>query len=314
MSKQSDDQEWAAAAIAAAALRGEIVWRDKNRAQNSRDFDIILSDITVAFEVTSTTVEEVMIQWAQVGHQKWESSTRFSWSILGASAQRGAFGADLRDVSEIESYLRIVEDEGVQSFGSHQSSPPSAAARQAVADLLAANILQGYCHGEPAVGTKPHVLFGTVGPGGFLGDGSVLVETLEAVARGNVEKLLKSDSDHRHLFVWVPWSDNEGVVAMGPNGRLPHACPSLPDGVDVIWTALWLPGTVLPTQTPIWRVQPPSPWELVSFRTADYWDALLKAESSPENRGAQALARLLSHSGKRMSVDGQRDRRGRMPQ
>jgi hypothetical protein len=103
-------------------------------------------------------------------------------------------------------------------------------------------------------------LFASVS-GGFSPKIDQVNELVTAAAQANLKKLLASDADERHLFVWIHPSAVEAEFAVF-QGQPPSSAPALPTGIDVVWIAAHGfvdLGKVGVTQ--FWRVKPGANWE-----------------------------------------------------
>jgi hypothetical protein len=156
----------------------------------------------------------------------------------------------------------------------------------------------------PPPGSVPVLVIGTAGPGGSP-DSGPLIQAVERAALSNVAKLLASGRDHRHLFVWLD-STNPACEMPMLLVALPTQLPSLPAGVDTIWTATWARGA-----TNLWRVTPPGPWErldvphlpsYVRAPTGD--DSALRAENIARDAVGRTLVNLATDV--RVNVTGDR--------
>jgi hypothetical protein len=106
--------------------------------------------------------------------------------------------------------------------------------------------------GIPGITTLPPADGGTINPN----------RAIEAACRqieANRAKLLAANADERHLFVWVDGLDAIMMQAMEPErDQRPSWVPDFGPGVDTLWiaTRTWKPGVI------VWRLTPPSPWEI----------------------------------------------------
>jgi hypothetical protein len=225
----------------------------------NHDFDITISSLTIALEITSTSVGEVLTFWDQIGRQSWECSRcKLGWSLSVRPAAPGYRGAEIKVLrQEIEGHLTVLEQADVQSFGLQHPRPEGAAAAAAVDALLQLGVVHGSSVGPPPSGIRPLILIGTSGPAAA-SDPLNLNTAIERATRENVAKLRRAQADERHLFLWVDSTDPDCYAPLS-FGMLPAAGPDLPDGIDRAWVAAWMPGPTVPTAV-LWSVTPSALW------------------------------------------------------
>jgi hypothetical protein len=254
-----------AAWTVAAMLSARPERRDKQGAPPmTHDFDIHLPDgRTVALEVTSLTVPEVVEMWDAIESLDWACpELTFNWSISLQAATRGQAGTRVRRFrAKAPPLLAILERHNGGPFGDvlgGQGPERSEEERRAIDELRRLGARSGSPVHQPASGPALLVV-GTVGPGGTV-DGSVVNQGVWAAARSNLAKLLATQAEERHLFVWADSTDPGALVAMASFAR--PAAPRLPDGIDTVWLGLWQRNVNLQSYaSTLWRVTPPGAWE-----------------------------------------------------
>lgn len=83
-----EGQEWEAVGLVAAVLRGRVRKTDTGEQPGVHDFEIELSDRTLALEVTSSTVGEVAELWRAVGREDGQPRTSGGSTALGRPGYR----------------------------------------------------------------------------------------------------------------------------------------------------------------------------------------------------------------------------------
>lgn len=260
------DRECEAAWTVAALLHGSPMGRDRECAPDgTHDFDVHCDDgRTIALEVTSSTVPEIVEMWDAVGRVDWHCpELSQSWSVSLAAAQPGSPGAHVgRFRKEGPRWLALLDRERPSGdlIGGTLHEYSSDVARQAINELRRL----GVRHASP-IGTMtetPYVI--SVGMSGPVGssDGSSILADVERAASDNVDKLRRADADERHLFVWVDMSDPASEVAMG-TFSVPTLAPDLPNDVDAVWVAWWM--TNITTESHVyvlWRWDAEHGWRI----------------------------------------------------
>lgn len=248
-------EDRAVAILKALRPRAQVVATDVGR--GGHDLEIRYGDGRCeAVEVTEATKRA--LRTAKAAHSKWLPEAAIpgpqlthDWHLY--ATERAIFKT--LDV-EVPPLLQKVEQIGLLKF----FYATDALHHSAVADLWTLGIDAGF-RWNP----KPHPRIVISPPGDRtiwkepVGDpGRYLIERveLEAAKPDNSEKLRFSGCEKGHLFLWVderlytPWRD----MAIG---RIPERLPSLPEGIDLVWTATCTPGGHLR----VWSVEPPHGWQ-----------------------------------------------------
>jgi len=263
----ADRQELAGARLIAGCLGGSIVATDlqgPGSTDRTPDFAIHLARRVIALEVVTTTNGKVAAMQDAVFKCSWASDTLTGmWSITvprvesdGPAIQISKLAARIRDD------LPIIERQRVCEF--RVEVPPSDASddvRAAIERLGRVGVIDGMRLHDAPSGQRGDVALS------FLGTGSTNCTGLanqraEWAARKKVHTLGHVEADERHVFVWVPSTDPnvQAGLLLGPT---PSEGPDLPDGVDAVWMAPWLPGPTIPTSV-LWRAKHSLGWESVA--------------------------------------------------
>lgn len=249
------DEEDAAAALVVRLLGGRSVPVDPGGGPvQLHDFDLLLDDGSIAFEVTRHNRETAVQTRSEV--------TRRNWSF---PALRGLWFVDTIDSfrvralhAEIERLLAQLEERHIKSvilrkdvfeadrdriqpgLREHRETLERGGALTTGRRLYELGARSVY-----VLDTVPggRVIVGHAPDGGSTGP-SVMVDVAELHANltDNANKLAAAgDRAQRHLFVWAEHSRGELVAAMqmatdGPIGR-PTISPRLPDEIDAVWLA-----------------------------------------------------------------------------
>ena len=155
-----------------------------------------------------------------------------------------------RLVKGVTKPLEVLEQTRVLKFGfGHPGGRLTADVIQALTALDELWVRAGNAVDDP----PPRIVVAVAGPGGW-GGPDAFTEAAEREAIANAEKLYRSDTDERHLFVWVDWTrfDLQAAILSVRNfGKMP-AVPELPEAVDTVWVAPI--AMVDESQTFLWRV------------------------------------------------------------
>jgi hypothetical protein len=265
-----EDIELEAAWTVAALVAGRPARRDKQGAPDgTHDFDILLPDgRTIALEVTSSTVGEVVGMWKAIRELDWciPGLTR-SWSAQLQAAGPGKAGTAVRRFhQQAAQWFNILGAEvpygAGDVIGDAAKLPLSEKAKEAVAKLKALGAKGATAVDATVNGGKPAIVVGTVGPGGFIG-WSAVDAAVETALTDNADKLAKASADERHLFLWVDNTDNPSYVAMATFSPAGEA-PNFKGRADVVWVGLWMNGVLGWTNVhSLWKATSGSAWEQI---------------------------------------------------
>jgi hypothetical protein len=249
----------------------------------THDFDIRLDNQIIALEVTSATVAEVASMWLAILAVDWVCpELPESWSITLQAAERGRAGSAVRKFRRKAPPLLLqLSQEQTHLVGDVLHDPDrgdlSARSVPAIRGLRALGARSGGPIGT-MTGGPSSLSVGTVGS--RVANGSAVHTAVEREAVNNASKLLRADADERQLFLWVDDTD-PGCVEELTSFHLPLARPELPNGVDVVWVALWMQSTTPWSNVhALWRYADPTGWQIQRVpQVRLYADALLGAAS-----------------------------------
>lgn len=239
--------ETEAAWTLATLLGGRPTRRDGRGAPaRTHDFDIVCGyGRVIALEVTSSVVPEVVQFWDAVEALDWQfPGLSRSWSVSLNAPRPGYSGTNVRRFHHEAPALFSALSQDID--GGHRDyfhGPPHPSLGPAAIEAIGKLKALGVRNGSPIdtmTGDAAVILVGSVGPGGWT-DGRSVNEAVAKAAVDNLDKLLQAEADERHLFLWVDATDNASNVAMA-TFSVPTDVPSLPDGIDVVWVGLWMPG------------------------------------------------------------------------
>lgn len=128
---------------------------------------------------------------------------------------------------------------------------------EAASELHELGALHANALGPPKAGEVAQIL--TSLAGGASSNFGSMNDLVAECARKKVEKLIAAGGDERHLFVWLRSSASDAQLAMTTLPP-PDSVPEIPEGVDVVWLAVGIPGQPVPW---LWRMRPPGWWEQV---------------------------------------------------
>jgi len=250
-----DEKSDAAAVVAKHVGATAINKRDVPGAPPStHDFDLIVGDRVIALEVTSATDEGSKHLWKAVRTSSWvEPSLHYSWSLtLRPDTLFGKLqGSGVN-------HLRQLEERGVMKFTEYDKHLTQSPASRAIQQLMKLGVRNGV-----AVEDDPTcVVVGVYGPRGWSAP-EYLNGTVTLAIDANIERLRNAAADERHLFVWLDSTSPESQAAVRhilSFGGVPDAPPTLPDGLDAVWT---MPGAVVGEQLRPLMKATVSGWELI---------------------------------------------------
>jgi len=264
------EQEWSAAALVLGLIGGSALMTDIPGARSrTPDFKITRAGGgTIALEVTATTVNNVASTWDAIHKESWSSDVLTSnWSVFIRAPDRSSFPIRINGLAEkVAPHLTALECAGVDTFGPNDGLHGSDEEMAATRHLYELGVVQGCVLAAPCPGEPAEIAIGTVGA--FSGPWVDLVNrAVEREVEANKEKLANASADERHLFVWVDQTDPncQAGIILGPT---PATSPCIPNGIDAVWIAPWLPGPTVPTST-LWRVEAGTYWESMPVRYID---------------------------------------------
>jgi hypothetical protein len=219
---------------------------------------------TVALEVTASTHSDRAEMWKAIrSGDATPPEIRRSWSISLQAPDAYSEGTRIREfMASAPAALAILEvecpDGSADLLDLRIQESLTAAAQDASARLRSlgarsANHLPPF--GQPML---------AMGMGGMQSPNNELNRTIERLALSNTEKLRRADASERHLFVWIDsetdWENNVALATY----QVPSSPPLLPEGIDVVWAALWAGGANPECNAmALWRVVPPRGWEVL---------------------------------------------------
>lgn len=225
----------------------------------SHDVDIQLpGGRSIALEVTSAADAAMRSMRAAAFEKIWcAPSLRADWWISFDGGSPVQIKGMMRG---LEAHLKVLEDHEVTEVGRFTPPRPDAprAVVEATSQILAGRITTALSSAAPPPGESARMLL-TPHRGLSAGGGEVNARVVEA-AEANVEKLLAAGADKRHLFIWVDEDAAELEMFSQPP---PSSTPSLPDGIDVVWTATRAKAAGALFER-LWRLQPPGGWEAIT--------------------------------------------------
>lgn len=245
------DNEVSAAALVSVVLGGHPERTDTAGAQQTHDFDIVLTDgQVVALEVTREVDPAVRSQHALEDKLDWSSFDDLNgfWHVSVIEP------CDVKALhSELPGVLAEMQLEGLTVVSlDRRAEQHGTLAKLRRLGAVAAVRLQDRSPGEIALNSAPIASSTAI-------DVPVDVANAHLSRPDNVRKLRAARADERHLFVWIT-VDRTAAVASFALGSLPTAPPLLPDGVDAVWLATaYEPPTV-------WRFHRVGGWADVSPR------------------------------------------------
>lgn len=258
----SAEEEAAGRIVAQQVGAAKTIPRDVPGAPNgTHDLDVELpAGHVIAVEVTSARDSKRVSIYATAFGKRWEApSLSAHWQVAFESGKP----LDVpRLAAGVVPHLEVLEKQGVTEAGMiasdawRRAGDDVVSAMRQITELGATHVRRW---NEPTPGETPLLLFsGHQGVGGNPGAVNALVEER---ARAKVEKLVASEADQRHLFIWIDSSHSEaelGMATMPP----PATTPSLPPGIDVVWAAT--AGMTHEMYRCLWRLAPPNGWERLS--------------------------------------------------
>jgi|GEM_PF-2010193 hypothetical protein len=257
-----------AGVIVAAMLGGQITPLDVvGAADLTPDFDVVLDDGThVALEITSTADRTVLSLVAAAFGKVWEApGLANDWQV---GVEQPTHDQTVRMISLMKGIvplLAVFEHYGVTEVGSvaGRSRRPPLGSSPEVVDAANHVFKLGAVLARligPSAPSGTAQLFVTV-HGGASSDINEVNRLVTALAESNSAKLVGSEADERHLFVWVHPSTSNAELAVF-QGQLPASPPGLPLGIDVAWVATqgFLGVGTIGLQR-LLRVRPPQAWE-----------------------------------------------------
>jgi hypothetical protein len=153
--------------------------------------------------------------------------------------------------AKIDSYLSLVEQEGLTSFSRRQQHTSNAIATVRRELGVDAGISREPAHKQPKIKL--------VGPrDGWWYKPEAVNHAVERHASANAEKLARSGHDERHLFVLIETISFEASSALVAR-RLPEGPPQLPEAITTAWAA----GYGVDDAPVVWRVRRTGRWEVL---------------------------------------------------
>lgn len=264
-----DKQEWAGARLVAGSLRGSIVRTDlqgPGSTDRTPDFAIHVDGGVIALEVVTTTNGNVAAMHDAAAKSPWVSKKLMGmWSVTLPRPEPYGPAPRIRKVAaQLHDDLPIIEQQRVYEF--QVETPPSNASeevRAAITRLGRVGVIDGMRLHDAPNGQPGGVALSYLGTGSTHHTG-LANQRAEWAACKKVHTLGHVEADERHVFIWVPSTDPDlqAGLLLGPT---PSDGPALPDGVDTVWMAPWLPGPTIPTSV-VWRAKRSSGWEKVAHR------------------------------------------------
>lgn len=219
---------------------------------------------------------EVLSILGALGKRNWEaSSLKRVWSLTIPHPEAGEPAVQISALHRrVEGLLRILEDDGVSSFGRGYvplpSGEPSAKGQDAIARLLALGVTAATAVGDADPPAQGYIGIGLVGGAGWVDRNALNASAKEAVD-ANLAKLLKADADERHLIMWVDPTNFSGEFAMW-DSQLPTEVPTFDDRVKAVWAAIWGPHVSYGSNAArLWRASPPGDGRSLTCQRCDVY-------------------------------------------
>jgi hypothetical protein len=257
-----------AARVVATVVGGEWAARDVEGApEGTHDFDVeIPGGISLALEVTTAADPSIISQRHAAFANEWTNPrlTNNWWLAIRDSPAR-AQDLITRVVRTMSPLLEQFERVGLTTVQARGEGSAENTLAALPSDLQHARLAMSRLRvaAAYALGTPPSGRDATISISfrrGLAARSGDLNELVAERAREKVEKLLRSDADERHLFVWL---DNSLAAAELAMARLPPPSPgpTLPAGVDVVWLATIGNGTRI---AQLWQARPPGQWVVLA--------------------------------------------------